>query len=135
MSDAYMLDTDTCVFILRRSSPTLLERIQAVPLQLQSVSAITVAELLYGVQMSSRKKANRAAVDVLVRHLTVIDWSRAAAEHYAEIRADLKKKGQLIGSNDLLIAAHARSCGAVVVTNNVKDFVRVKGLRIENWMV
>lgn len=133
MSIVYMLDTDTCAFILRRSSPTLLERIQAVPLQQQSVSVITLAELLYGVQVSSKKKANRAAVDLLMRHLAVMEWSREAAEHYAEIRADLKKKGQLIGSNDLLIAAHARSLGAVVVTNNVKDFDRVKGLKVENW--
>ena len=73
-------------------------------------------------------------MDALVRHLTVIDWSRDAADHYAEIRADLKRKGQLIGSNDLLIGAHARSLGAVVVTNNVKDFGRVKGLEVENWM-
>ncbi len=131
----YMLDTDTCAFILRRSSPTLLARVQTVPLQQQAVSVITLAELLYGVQVSSKKKANRAAVDELVRHLTVVEWSREAAEHYAEIRADLKKRGQLIGSNDLLIAAHARSTGAVVVTNNVKDFGRVKGLEVENWMV
>jgi tRNA(fMet)-specific endonuclease VapC len=131
----YMLDTDTCAFILRRSSPTLLTRIQAVPLQQQAASVITLAELLYGVQVSSKKKANRAAVDELMRHLTVVEWSRDAAEHYAEIRADLKKKGQLIGSNDLLIAAHARSTGAVVVTNNVKDFGRVKGLEVENWVV
>jgi tRNA(fMet)-specific endonuclease VapC len=135
MSIVYMLDRDTCAFILRRSSPTLLERIQAVPLQQQLVSVITLAELLYGVQVSSKKKANRAAVDVLMRHLAVIEWSREAAEHYSEIRAELKKKGQLIGSNDLLIAAHARSLGAVVVTNNVKDFGRVKGLKVENWTV
>lgn len=135
MSSLYMLDTDTCAFILRRSSPTLLQRIQAVPLQQQSVSIITVAELLYGVQMSSKRKANRAGVNVLLRHLAVMEWSRDAAEHYAEIRADLKKKGQLIGSNDLMIAAHARSLGAAVVTNNVKDFARVKGLKVENWLV
>jgi tRNA(fMet)-specific endonuclease VapC len=135
MSGPYMLDTDTCAFILRRSSPTLLQRIQQVPLQAQVISVVTLAELLYGVQASSRKKANRMAVDALVRHLTVIDWSRDAAENYAQIRADLKQRGQLIGSNDLLIAAHARSLGAVVVTNNVKDFGRVKGLKVENWMV
>jgi tRNA(fMet)-specific endonuclease VapC len=135
MSSIYMLDTDTCAFILRRSSPTLLERIQAVPLQQQAVSTITLAELLYGVQVSSKKKANRTAVDLLVRHLAVMEWSRDAAEHYAEIRADLKRKGQLIGSNDLLIAAQARSIGAVVVTNNVKEFGRVRGLKVENWTV
>ncbi len=134
MTSVYMLDTDTCAVILRRSSQTLLDRIQAVPLERQVMSMITLAELLYGVQLSSRKKENRDAVDVLTRHLSVIDWSRDAAEHYAEIRADLKKRGQLIGANDLMIAAHARSLTAVVVTNNVKEFRRVKGLKHENWM-
>ena len=129
-----MLDTDTCAFILRRSSPALLERMQVVPIQQQAMSTITLAELQYGVQVSSRKKANQAAVDLLIRHLTVLDWPRNAAEHYADIRAELKKRGQLIGSNDLLIAAHARSIDATVVTNNVKDFGRVKGLKVENWM-
>lgn len=129
-----MLDTDTCAFILRRSSQELLDRIQAVPLDRQSISIVTLAELLYGVKVTARKKINRAAVDTLVRHVAVLDWSRAAAEHYADIRADLKKRGQLIGANDLLIAAHARSLGATVVTNNVKDFRRVRQLGVENWM-
>lgn len=80
------------------------------------------------------KKSNRAAVDLLMRHLAALVWTREAAEHCEEIRADLKKKGQLIGSHDLLIAAHARSVGAAVVTNNLKDFGRVKGLKVENWM-
>ena len=134
MTSLYMLDTDTCAFILRRSSQALLDRIQAVPLERQVMSMVTLAELLYGAQLSSRKKDNKAAVDALTRHLAVIDWTRDAAEHYADIRTDLKKKGQLIGSNDLMIAAHARSLGAIMVTNNVKDFRRVNGLKYENWM-
>jgi tRNA(fMet)-specific endonuclease VapC len=134
MSELYMLDTDTCAFVLRRSSDTLLERIQAVPVVQQVMSVVTYAELLYGVQVSSRKKANRAAVDALTLHLAVLEWTRDAAEYYAEIRADLKKKGSMIGANDLMIAAHARSLGAIVVTNNTRDFARVKGLKIENWM-
>ena len=134
MSRIYMLDTDICIFILRRSSPALLARIQTVPLDEQAISVVTLAELQYGVQVSSKKKANQAAVDALVRHLTVLAWPADAAAHYAEIRADLKKKGQSIGSNDLLIAAHARSAGATVVTNNVKEFGRVKGLKVENWL-
>ena len=132
MSD-YMLDTDTCAFILRKSSPALMARIQTVPLQQQCMSVVTLAELLYGVQVSSRKKANRDAVDLLARHVRVIEWTADAAEHYAEIRADLKKKGQQLGANDLMIAAHARSMGAFIVTNNVKDFGRVKALKLENW--
>ena len=134
MTRLYMLDTDTCAFVLRRSSAVLLERIQQVPIEQQIISIVTLAELLYGVLESNKKKANRAGVDAFVRHVTVKDWSRDAAEHYAEIRSDLKKKGQMMGANDLMIAAHAKSLGATVVTNNVKDFGRVKGLKVENWM-
>ena len=134
MSDVYMLDTDTCVFLLRRSSETLLRKIQTVPLQQQVMSIVTYAELLYGVQVSAKKKANQAAVDALARHLAILDWSREAAEHYAQIRSDLKKKGSMIGSSDLMIAAHARSLDASLVTNNRKDFGRVRGLKIENWL-
>jgi len=129
-----MLDTDTCAFILRRTSDTLLARIQEVPLRQQAMSVVTYAELLYGVQLSSKKKGNQDAVDLLSRHLAILDWSSDAAQHYAEIRADLKKKGAMVGANDLMIAAHARSVDATVVTNNTKDFGRVKGLKIENWM-
>ena len=134
MSDLYMLHTDTCAFVLRRTSDTLLERIQAVPVVQQVMSVVTYAELLYGVQVSSKKKANQAAVEALALHLAVLEWTRDAAKYYAEIRADLRRKGAMIGANDLMIAAHARSLGAVVVTNNTRDFARVKGLKVENWM-
>ena len=134
MSALYMLDTDTCAFLLRRSSETLLARIQMVPVVQQVMSVVTYAELLFGVQVSSKKKTNQAAVDALARHLAVLDWPQGAAAHYAQIRADLKRRGAMIGANDLLIAAHARSLGAIVVTNNTKDFARVKGLAIDNWM-
>ena len=130
----YMLDTDICIFITRKSEPSLLERIESVPLEQQCISVVTLAELLYGVQVSSKKKANQEVVDLFAQHIEVLEWTSDAAKHYAEIRADLKKKGQQLGSNDLLIAAHARSLGAVIVTNNVKDFGRVKGLKLENWM-
>lgn len=130
----YMLDTDICIFITRKSEPSLLERIESVPLEQQCISVVTLAGLLYGVQVSSKKKANQEAVDLFAQHIEVLEWTPDAAKHYAEIRADLKKKGQQLGSNNLLIAAHARSIGAVIVTNNVKDFGRVKGLKLENWM-
>jgi tRNA(fMet)-specific endonuclease VapC len=130
----YMLDTDICIFITRKSEPSLLQKIESVPLQLQCISVVTLAELLYGVQISSMKKKNRAVVDLFARHVEVIDWTQEAANHYAEIRADLKKTGQQLGANDLMIAAHARSMGSVIVTNNVKDFGRVKGLKLENWL-
>ena len=130
----YMLDTDTCAFVLRKSSPGLLTRIQAIPLEQQCMSVVTFAELLYGVQLSTKKKANREAVDAVARHLQVLQWTPDAAEYYADIRVELRKKGQQLGANDLMIAAHARSLGAVIVTNNLKDFGRVKGLKVENWL-
>ena len=98
------------------------------------MSVVTFAELLYGVQLSTKKKANREAVDAVARHLQVLQWTPDAAEYYADIRVELRKKGQQLGANDLMIAAHARSLGAVIVTNNLKDFGRVKGLKVENWL-
>ena len=130
-----MLDTDTCIFLMRGESPALAARVQSVPLQQQVMSAVTFAELSFGVQASAaaKRKQNQSVLDSLVLHLAVLDWPQDAAKHYAEIRADLKKRGAQIGAADLMIAAHARAMGAIVVTNNVKDFARVKGLAVENW--
>ncbi len=131
----YMLDTDTCIFLMRGDSPTLAGRVQAVPLQQQIMSAVTFAELTYGVQMSAaaKRNQNQAVLDRLAVYLAVLDWPRDAAQHYAEIRADLRKRGAQLGAADLMIAAHARVLGTIVVTNNTKDFGRVKGLQVENW--
>ena len=131
----YILDTDICSYIMKRSHPALLERISSVPISDQAVSVVTVAELLYGVKLSGKPKQARAAFDAFIRHLEIIQWSVEAAEHYADIRANLKVRGEMIGANDLLIAAHARSLKAVMVTNNVREFRRVKGLKVENWSV
>lgn len=135
MAMLYMLDTDTCSYVVRRASQALLLRIQAVPLDQQCMSAVTLAELLYGVRLSTRKKSNQEAIDALTRHVAVLDWPRTATGHYADIRADLKRRGQLIGAHDLMIAAHARCLGATMVTNNVREFKRVRQLNVENWMV
>ena len=131
----FMLDTDTCIFLMRGESQTLAAKVQSVPLQQQVMSAVTFAELTYGVQVSaaSKRKQNQAVLNSLALHLAVLDWPQDAAKHYAGIRADLKKRGAQLGSADLMIAAHARAMGAIVVTNNVKDFGRVKGLEVENW--
>ena len=131
-----MLDTDTCIFLIRGESPVLAARVQSVPLQNQVMSAVTLAELTYGVQASAagKRKQNQAVLDSLALHLAVLDWPQEAAQHYAEIRHDLKKRGAQLGAGDLMIAAHARAIGAtVVVTDNTKDFGRVKGLLVENW--
>ena len=130
-----MLDTDTCIFLMRGDSPALAAKVQSVPLQQQVMSAVTFAELSYGVQVSAaaKRKQNQSVLDSLVLHLAVLDWPQDAAKHYAEIRADLKKRGAQLGAADLMIAAHARAMGAIVVANNAKDFERVKGLAVENW--
>jgi tRNA(fMet)-specific endonuclease VapC len=135
MASLFMLDTDTCIFLMRRASQMLETKVQSVPLQNQVMSAVTFAELTYGVQASvaAKRKQNQATLDSLALHLAVLDWPQDAAKFYAEIRFDLKKRGAQLGAADLMIAAHARSLGAVVVTNNVKDFGRVKGLEVENW--
>ena len=131
----FMLDTDICIFLMRGESPALAAKVQSVPLQQQVMSAMTFAELTYGVQASAaaKRKQNQAVLDSFVLYLTVLDWPQDAAKHYAEIRADLKKRGAQLGAADLMIAAHARATGAIVVTNNLKDFGRVKGLVVENW--
>jgi tRNA(fMet)-specific endonuclease VapC len=130
----FMLDTDTCSFILKRSSQTVLRRLQTVPVSEVCISVITKSELLYGVQLSPRARQDNIAVDAFLRHVAVLDFPDEAAAHYAEIRAELKMRGQLIGANDLLIAAHARCLGLVLVTNNVREFGRIPGLIVENWM-
>ena len=132
----FMLNTDTCIFLMRGESPALAARVQSVPLQQQVMSAVTFAELSYGVQVSAaaKRKQNQSVLDSLVLHLAVLDWPQDAAKHYAEIRADLKKRGAQLGAADLMIAAHARAMGAIVVANNAKDFERVKGLAVENWI-
>jgi len=118
---------------VKRSSPPVLRRLQAVPVADVCMSVITKAELLSGVEVSPRRSQDGPAIAAFLPYVEVLDFPDDAARHYAEIRADLKKRGALIGANDLFIAAHARSLGLVLVTNNTAEFGRVKGLALENW--
>ena len=131
----YMLDTDTCSYIMKRSNQTVVRRLRAVPVADVCISVITKSELLYGVEVSPRQVQDATALQAFLPHVEVLAFPDAAATHYAQIRADLKKRGQMIGANDLLIAAHARSLGLRLVTNNTAEFGRVNGLAIENWTV
>ncbi|GMV03071.1 MAG: type II toxin-antitoxin system VapC family toxin [Burkholderiaceae bacterium] len=130
----YLLDTDTCAYVMKRSNAALLDRLREVPIDEQAVSVISVAELQFGVRLSSRPDQAAAAFAAFVRHLVVLDWGGDAADHYADIRADLRRRGAMIGANDLLIAAHARALEATLVTNNVREFRRVRNLKLENWV-
>ena len=129
----YMLDTDTCSYIMKRSSAPVLRRLQAVPVTDVCMSVVTKSELLYGVEVSPHRTQDAAALAAFLPYVEVRDFSDDAAHHYAEIQADPKRRGDLIGANDLLIAAHARCLGLTLVTNNTSEFRRVKGLAIENW--
>jgi len=130
---AYMLDTDISSYIMKRSQVTVLRRLQSVEVADVSISAITKCELMFGVQVSPQRQRDETALRAFLRHVEVLDFPDGAALDYARIRADLKLHGALIGANDLLIAAHALSLGLTLVTNNTREFGRVKGLKVENW--
>lgn len=130
----YMLDTDTCSYVMKGASAALDERLRSTDVREVCVSVISKAELLFGVAVSSRPARDRRSMEQLLAYLQVLDLPEAAATDYAEIRADLKQRGTPIGANDLLLAAHARCLGLTLVTNNVREFSRVPGLMVENWV-
>jgi tRNA(fMet)-specific endonuclease VapC len=130
----FMLDTDISSYIMKRSHDTVLRRLQKVPIGAVCISVITKSELLFGVEVSPRRQQDHAALDEYLRHVEVLGFPDEAASHYAQIRAALKVRGTMIGANDLFIAAHARSLGITLVTNNTDEFGRVQDLKIENWV-
>jgi tRNA(fMet)-specific endonuclease VapC len=129
----YMLDTDTCSYIMKRSNEGVLKRLQKVAVDDVCMSVISKSELLFGIEVSPRRQQDEAALNSFLSYVEVLDLPDEAALHYARIRADLQKGGAMIGANDLFIAAHARSLGLVLVTNNTREFGRVQSLKIENW--
>ena len=128
-----MLDTNICIFIIRQSSSQVLHRIEKTPPGQIALSAITVAELQYGVFKSSRPGKNAEALSKFLNPFQVLHFSEKDTMTYGRIRSDLERKGTIIGSFDLLIAAHAISNSLILVTNNRKEFSRVEGLQIEDW--
>jgi tRNA(fMet)-specific endonuclease VapC len=129
----FMLDTDTCSYIMKRSHQSVFDRPQTTVVGEVCISVITRAELQYGVEISPKRVHDTAALAAFLRYVEVPDFTGDAATQYADIRADLKKRGCMIGANDLLIAAHARALGLTLVTNNTAEFGRVADLSLENW--
>jgi len=129
----YMLDTNIAIHVIKRRPIEMLQTFNQHAGQL-CISSITLAELLHGVEKSSFVEKNLKNVEDFISRLDVLEYGNKAASHYGEIRADLERKGTIIGVNDLHIAGHARSEGLVIVTNNTKEFKRVSGLRLENWV-
>jgi tRNA(fMet)-specific endonuclease VapC len=130
----YLLDTNIVIYVIKRRPLEVLNTFNEHAGQL-AISSITLAELLHGVEKSSRPEHNRRQVEDFVSRLEVLDYTVKAAAHYGDIRALLEKQGNIIGVNDLHIAAHARSEGLILVSNNIKEFERVDALRFENWVL
>lgn len=129
----YMLDTNIVIYVIKRRPIEVLNTFNT-NAGLLCISSITYAELQHGIEKSSRPDHNRRQIDDFASRLDILDYGQRAAGHYGEIRATLEKQGQIIGVNDLHIASHARSEGLIIVTNNTREFDRVPGLRVENWI-
>lgn len=128
----YMLDTNMCIYA-QKGVPSVIEKLQMHYREGLAISSITLAELEYGIEASAAREKNERALQGLLLILEVIPFDSSAAVHYGEIRAHLRRQGTPIGTMDMLIAAHVRSMGLTIVTNNVREFERVPDLKIENW--
>ena len=129
----YLLDTNICLYVARQQPPAVLARFARLAPGEAVISVITCGELRYGAVRSRRRAAAEAVLDELQTLVSVQDLPAAAASHYGEIRARLEAAGEPIGGNDLWIAAHARAAGLTLVSNNLREFRRVPGLRLQNW--
>jgi tRNA(fMet)-specific endonuclease VapC len=131
----YMLDTDICSYVMKRSHDRLLKRLQKVPVSDVCISVVTTSELLYGVEVSPRQRQDEAALNAFLGYVEVLEFPDKACSHYAQIRAHLKTAGSMIRGNDLFIAAHARSLGITLVTHNTQEFSQVPKLAVEDWTI
>lgn len=129
----YLLDTNIVIYVLKRRPIEVLSVFNANASRM-AISSITLAELMHGAEKSSRVTENLTAIEDFCSRLEVLPYGSKAAQHYGAIRAQLEKLGRPIGVNDLHIAAHARSEGLVLVTNNTAEFDRVPALEVENWV-
>ena len=130
----YLLDTDTCIYLIKKQSPEIIERFKSHKISAVAVSIISYFELQYGVQNSTNVRQNKTALNQFVNSIHLIGMDQHAADSSAVIRADLKKKGTSIGPYDTLIAGIALSQNLILVSNNLRGFERVEGLSIENWL-
>ena len=129
----YLLDTNIVIYVLKRRPKEVLDIFNANAIRM-AISSITLSELMYGAEKSLNTDKNLEAVEEFVSHLEVLPYDAKASQHYGQIKAALEKKGQIIGENDIHIAAHAISHGLILVSNNVREFKRVPNLALENWV-
>ena len=136
---AWLLDTNTCIYLLTVNQPdyqsNILARLDALPRNERPlISSVVLSELQYGVRKSRWRKANQALLNEFLLDFDLSDYGTRAAVFYGELRTDLEKRGKPIGPMDMMIAAHALSLDATLVTHNTHEFARVKGLRLEDWV-
>ena len=129
----YMLDTNICIYVMKSYPIDLREKFNALAEQL-CISSITLGELHYGAEKSVRRAHNLTAIEHFVARLDVLPFAEKAAAHYGQVRAELERAGTPSGPHDMQIGGHARSEGLIVVTNNMREFERMPGVRAENWV-
>ena len=130
----YLIDTNICIYIMNNRPIDVIKRFKKVNMGEIGVSTVTISELQYGVSKSQHRKKNQTRLNEFIAPLIILPYDSNAAKTYGDIRYNLEKTGQPIGPLDLLIAAHAMSHGLIIVTNNDKEFSRIKDLRVENWV-
>lgn len=130
----YMLDTNICIYSIKHKPESVFRRLQEHDPSEICISSVTYAELVHGVEKSQAVEKNRLALVLLLANIEILDFDTLAAEAYGKIRADLEKGGTPIGPLDMMIAGHAKSLDYCIVTNNTKEFSRVRGLKLENWV-
>ena len=130
----YLLDTNICIYLIKKHPPEVLARFQQIQLKQLHIPTITLFELYYGIEKNNSQQRNLAALENFIAPLTVVDFTLDAAKKAAKIRNDLQKQGTPIGAYDIQIAAIALSYNMTLLTNNTREFERVKGLKLENWV-
>ncbi len=131
---AYLLDTNICIYIIKRKPLSVLEKFEQLHTGDVYMSVVTLGELLYGAQRSQNPERAIQVIEGMTRYIPTLSCCEETARHYADIRADLSRKGRIIGNNDLWIAAQARALDYTLVTNNLREFQHVNGLKLENWV-
>jgi len=130
----YLLDTNICIYIIKKKPEEVLKRFSKLKPGDVAISAVTIAELYFGIAKSSKPNENTIAMQEFLQPLIILDFTSEDSIAYGRIRSELEAEGKLIGAMDLLIASIAFSRGLILVTNNEKEFSRVKDLKVENWV-
>lgn len=130
---SWCLDTNICIDCLRGKTPLVMQVLQNLEPSQIKIPSMVKAELLHGATKSAQPKGNRELVELFLTPYEILSFDDSAAEHYAEIRSELEQAGQVIGFNDLIIAASVRAHDDTLVSRNTREFMRVSGLKLENW--